>query len=570
MRRSPDSTRRADNRRITWDARIRGRGVAAITSVAIAALVIAGCGGSGSATKGGSGGSDGGGGSAGHGTTLQTAFSFDPGSLDPDIFYGNEGLEVTTSCYDGLLQYQNNTTKIIPDLATSYSVTDGGKTYTFHLRPGVKFSDGTPMNSAAIKFDIQRRAAVNGGPAYMVAPITSIGTPSSTTLVLHLKTPENPFPSWLASPYGLKAISPTAIKQHSLSKKDDGQKWLATHCAGTGPYTLTDVTAGQRYVLAANPNYWGSKPDFTKVDITVIPNFSTQELELKSGALDVMTHGISSTDLPAFENNSSFQVVRLPGISAMNLWINLHSPNLLNPTARKAIGLALDRQHLVQQVYSDNATVYNSFFAPDTLPDKYGYKVPYDAAQAKSIVSKLPASQRSLTLVYTTDDATNQQLAGLMGQELGAAGFKVVLRGVPETEVFNYGTDPESKRPDMLVLPQNPDDASPSSFPQLQWVSTPGAGGFFTPFDPAADKVLESAQQSSNDATATSLYGKAALMYGARTRWCRSQTPRPSSSRARGCRTSASNGKDFGHLISRRCTTADRCERSSRRWRSQT
>ena len=120
---------------------------------------------------------------------------------------------------------------------------------------------------------------------------------------------------------------------------------------------------------------------------------------------------------------------------------------------------------------------------------------------------------RTITLQFTSDDATNQQIAGLMAQQLNTVGFDVDQRGLPETEVFNFTEAPDDRKPDMIVLPQNPDDASPSSFPQLQWVST---GAFFPPIDPAADKVFYRAVENADDDEAIELYGQAADSTGAR------------------------------------------------------
>jgi peptide/nickel transport system substrate-binding protein len=479
------------------------RRAAAASVAAAASLLLCACGGSGTATKAGSG--------TGADRTLRTALSFDPGSLDPDLFYGNEGLMITTACYDGLLAYKNNTTEIEPALAESYKVSNGGRRYTFKLRPNVKFADGTPFDAEAMRYSIERRRKVDGGPAYMVAPITHTSAPDPQTLVIDLKTPINPFTSWLASPYGLKAVNPKLVKANA-NGNDLGKRWLATHCAGTGPYNLTNVKAGQHYELKANPNYWGHKPEFRRVVFAMIPSFSTQALQLRSGDLDMMTHGLTTADVARFESDPKFAVSRLPGISAINLWINLHKPNLKDVEVRKAVGMALDRQTLDRQVYGENAEVYNGVFAPGTLPPEHDYDLPFNLEQAKATMNGVPASKRTVTLQFTSDDATNQQIAGIMAQQLNAAGFKVQQRGLPETEVFNFTDAPESKRPDMIVLPQNPDDASPSSFPQLQWLSGEN-GGFFPPFDPAADKVFFKAVETADDAEAMKLYGQAADMY---------------------------------------------------------
>jgi len=114
---------------------------------------------------------------AGASHTLHTAFSFDQGSLDPDIFYDAEALSITLAVYQGLLQYANNSTPTLePALAESWTESSDGLTYTFHIRPHVLFHDGTPMTSSSWKFDFQRRTGVNGGPAYMVAEVASMST----------------------------------------------------------------------------------------------------------------------------------------------------------------------------------------------------------------------------------------------------------------------------------------------------------------------------------------------------------------------------------------------------------
>ena len=92
---------------------------------------------------------------------------------DPDIFYELEGNSVTTSVYEGLVRYKPNSTVIEGALATKWVISPDGLTYTFTLRPNVKFHDGTPLNSEAMKFSFERRTKVNSAPAYMLADVTS-------------------------------------------------------------------------------------------------------------------------------------------------------------------------------------------------------------------------------------------------------------------------------------------------------------------------------------------------------------------------------------------------------------
>ncbi|MDQ1361077.1 MAG: peptide/nickel transport system substrate-binding protein, partial [Acidimicrobiaceae bacterium] len=118
--------------------------------------------------------------------TLHLAFGADMQVPDPDIFYEIEGNAVMSSIYEGLVKYANGSTKLVPSLATAWTVSPDGMTYTFTLRSGVTFHDGTPFNSTAAAFSFSRRTGVNSAPAYMLADVTSTATPDPQTFVVHL------------------------------------------------------------------------------------------------------------------------------------------------------------------------------------------------------------------------------------------------------------------------------------------------------------------------------------------------------------------------------------------------
>ena len=121
--------------------------------------------------------------------TLNLAFGADMQVPDPDIFYEIEGNAVVTSVYEGLVKYANGSTAIVPALASSWTISPDGKIYTFHLRPGVTFHDGTPVDSAAAAFSFARRTGVNSAPAYMLANVVSTATPDPLTFTVHLNEP---------------------------------------------------------------------------------------------------------------------------------------------------------------------------------------------------------------------------------------------------------------------------------------------------------------------------------------------------------------------------------------------
>ena len=148
-------------------------------------------------------------------SSIRTPMLSDPPPLDPDTFYQPEGLPVMTSAYQGLLHYAPASTTIEVLLATKWTVSPDGLTYTFALRPGVTFADGTPFNSAAAKASFQRRIDMAAGPSYMLAELKDMQTPDPLTFVVTLKKPVAPFLDYLASPYGPLMTSPTAVARHA-------------------------------------------------------------------------------------------------------------------------------------------------------------------------------------------------------------------------------------------------------------------------------------------------------------------------------------------------------------------
>jgi peptide/nickel transport system substrate-binding protein len=123
------------------------------------------------------------------GDALTIPFVADMSAPDPDVFYDVEGDEVTQSVYQGLVRYAPDSTRIVPQLATSWTMSADKRTYTFHLRAGVHFDDGATMTSADVERSFRRRQALNLGSAYMVMGIASISTPTPATFVVHLAKP---------------------------------------------------------------------------------------------------------------------------------------------------------------------------------------------------------------------------------------------------------------------------------------------------------------------------------------------------------------------------------------------
>ncbi len=284
--------------------------------------------------------------------TLNLSFLQDPGQPpDPDVYYAGEGLLLTRNLYQGLLTYKPGTASRVlePELATSWSVSKDGLTYTLQLRHDVMFHDGTPFTSAAIAPDFARRAAVNGGPAYMVSDVASVATPSPYEAVITLKTPNTAFLDYLAAPYGPTMMSPTALAANAGSDSD--QTYLETHDVGTGPYTLAEAKVGVMYQLKAFPQYWGAKPYYTTVNLPVIDDLSTEEIEFNDGQLAAILHDMTTSVIAQYKHKPNVSSYALPSLQSDTAYVNENKGFTTTETNRLAVLEAINVPSLVAGIF---------------------------------------------------------------------------------------------------------------------------------------------------------------------------------------------------------------------------
>lgn len=462
------------------------------TMALLATLVLASC---------GSGAEQDGGDPAATDDTLNLAFFADMTTADPDVFYDIEGLAVMQSVYEGLLQYAPGSTELEGDLAESWDVSEDGLTYTFTLRDGLTFADGTPLDSAALQASFERRVAVEQGPSYMLLGVESYETPDPRTLVINLSEPDVAFLHYLASAWSPKAVNPAILEQHA---EDDAQAYLEENSAGSGPYVLSEFGRGTGYTLTRNENYWGDAPHFATVDIAVTPDVSTQILGVERGDLDMILHGFPLANLGTVQGNADLAVEEFPSLGTTSLYLNEHKPALADVAIREALMRAIDIPTLVQEVYGETAEVPDSAY-PTGLLDPALAPVDYAPEQD---TQALEDSSISLDIVYTPDSSgVQRRLADLMRQRLAAVGVEATPRQVQLGEVFGYREDVENAA-DIYVSTPAPDGAHPDTWGRIVWY-TEGPLNFFNYSNPEVDAALDRGLHETDADAAAEAYGEA-------------------------------------------------------------
>jgi peptide/nickel transport system substrate-binding protein len=411
--------------------------------------------------------------------TLNLSFLQDPGQPpDPDVFYGGEGLLLTRDMYQGLVQYAPNTTsgKILPQLATSWRISPNKLTYTFQLRQGVLFHDGTPFTSAAVGASFARRTAVGSAPAYMVADVASVTTPSPYTAVVTLTQPNSAFLDLLASAWGPVMESPTALTKYAGS--DNDQTYLTTHDIGTGPYALTEAKVGVAYQLKAAAHYWGPTPYYTTVNLPVVDNLSTQEIEFNSGQLAAILHDLTTSAVSQYRTDSKFKFYTFPIPESQTVFLNQNLGFLTSRTNRMALLQAINRPALVAAVFPGRATLATQAGPAHVLPLPYGQQhIAYNPAALKKVVAKLPSSQRTVTIGYDTGLPDDQLLAEQIGAELQAEGLTAKVVGYQTSQIYGWvGSVQASKTqsPNILVNYFTPDADNPYTWTHIEYDPTGG------------------------------------------------------------------------------------------------
>lgn len=421
--------------------RIALRATALLTTIAIA---VTGC----SATSGGASGAqpptDG---------VLKLGFLTDPGQPpDPDIYYAGSGLAITTNVYEGLVRYEagnSSEAKIVPLLAESWDASEDFTQYTFHLRQGVTFHDGTPFTADAVEASIQRRLDVDGGPAYMVQDIAKVDKIDDYTVTITLSAPNSAFLDYLASPYGLRMISPTILTEQAGD--DFAQTYLATHDGGTGPYTLTKAVVDTGYELQAYPGYWdGQTPTFTTIDLPVYAEVSAMQLALEKGDLHAMLGGVPNASRTDYVNSDTLSAYTLPSFQVGVLYMNPNREVLATDAARKALFEGIDWNTLVGQTIAYSGAPAEGNYPKGALPaDVDKRETVYDPDALKAWADTLPAGT-AITIGYNAGISDAEQMSNIIAAQLQALGLAATVAAHQTSEVYSFAND-VTNAPDVFV-----------------------------------------------------------------------------------------------------------------------
>ena len=410
-------------------------------------------------------------------------------TMDPGEAFEISAGEIMGNSYDRLLRYDvNDPSKLIADLAKSWSASSDGKTFTFELKPGLKFASGNPITAEDVAFSFARAVQLDKSPAFI---LTQFGLSKANVaekvkatgpLTLTFETDKSYAPTFV---YNCLTANVASVidKKLVMSKEvngDLGYAWLKTNYAGSGPLKLREWRANEVVALERNDNYWGEKSKMTRVLYRHVKEASSQRLQLEKGDIDI-ARNLSPEDLTALASNKAIKTTSTPKGTVYYIGMNQKNANLATPEVREALKWLVDYNAIGDTLIKNIGIVHQNFMAVGLLgaSKEQPYKLDVDKAKALLAKAGLPNGFK-----LTIDMRTTQPVQGIteaFQQTAKRAGHQIeILPGDGKQTLTKY----RARTHDMYIgqwgadywdphtnatFVQNPDNSDEAKAKPLAW-----------------------------------------------------------------------------------------------------
>ena len=450
-------------------------------------------------------------------TTMVFGTETDPALLDPSLVSDGPSLRVTDQIFQSLVGFKLGTTNVVPKLATSWTTSKNGLAWTFQLRHGVKFSDGTAFDANAVCFNFNRwysfpaplqsnalsyywstvfggfRNPAPGNPGPSASLYKGCKAHGKYSVSLLLTRRSSSFLAAIGLPnFGI--ASPTALKRYNA---DAGTvdatgvfhptgTFATQNPVGTGPYILKSWTVGSKLELVPNPNYWGPKPSLTRVVFVPIGDTAARLQAFQSGEIQGFD-GVNPADFATIKSNSKFKLLQRPPFSVGYIGINQSIPPMNNPLVRQALAYGVDRKTVATSFYAGQGTPANQFlppalfgFAKKGVPD-YSYNPTKSKQLLQQAGLSLPVKidfwyPTNVSRPYMPDPARNFQA---FSASLNDAGFNVVAHSAPWRPDYRAGV--QAGKDQLFLFGWIADFGDPADFLNVHFGSKTAQFGFDNP-----------------------------------------------------------------------------------------
>ncbi len=426
-------------------------------------------------------------------------------TLDPGEAYELSGIEILTNIYDRLLRYEGqDVTKIVGAVAQMPTISADGKTFTFKIKPNLKFHSGAVITAEDCAFSLQRVVQMDKTAAFLLTQfgwnktnVKELVKATGDTLVV--KITEDYAPSLVLNVMTsiVASIVEKKVAMANEANGDFGNTWLKTRSAASGAYRLVSWKANESVSLEANPGYRLVAPIMKRVVVRHVPEPSSQRLQLEKGDIDI-ARDLSPDLVRAIANNKDIKVEEFKGANTFYAAMNMAFEPFKNPKVREAVKMLVDYDGLVNTVLKGKFFVQQSF-----LPVGFMGGAPYkpfklDVAKAKALLAEGGYPNGFALKLSAANSFPSTDIAQSMQQTLGQAGIKVTLDMTErrtntgtfrarkhELLLTQWGPDYFDPHTNADTFAHNPDNSDNPKIKPLAW-----RAGWF---DPAINKAMTDA-----------------------------------------------------------------------------
>lgn len=347
----------------------------------------------------------------------------DLASLDPHIDTDAGTRDVVFNLYEGLVK-PSSTGEMIPAVASDVKISDDAKTYTFTLRDGILFQDGSPVTVDDVKYSLDRYAEKNPGDSSAFSNVSEVAVRDEHTVEIILKEGDSEF---------LPDLDVAIIPR---SNPDP-----AGNPIGTGPFSFASYTPGEQLILTRNEHYWQpGLPHLDEVDFKFVPDVDTEFLDLQAGTIDVMKY-MTSAQVDALGTDSPYQIEEGSMNLVQGMYLSSAYAPLSDTKVRQALCYAVDRDAINQFIFNGKSKIVGSHM----IPAMSAYYNPdcetvysYDPAKAKELLAEAGYPD-GFDLVITVPSAYSQHVdtAQIIVEQLKAVGINASINQVEWTTWLN-------------------------------------------------------------------------------------------------------------------------------------
>ncbi len=436
----------------------------------------------------------------------------EPVTMDPPQITDLNSTRVIKRLFEGLTAQELGTYKIIPGLAQSWDISKDGLTYTFRLRPNVKFHDGAPLTAEAVKFCFDRQLN-DQGPFYatgiypyvkgFLGNVAGGEVVNPTTVQIRLKAPLTPFLQYLAH-HSLYIYSPEALKKWG--------KDVVKHPVGTGPFKLETWEPGVRVVLARNDQYWGGAPKVRQAIYVPIIEAQARLSAIKTGEID-LTMDVPPDSLADLRKDPDVVVAETNSSAVWYVALNTRHSVLKDKRVRQALNYAVQKDAIIRDILKGTAIVATTPLSPVYGPyhEDKTVRYPYDPEKAKALLKEAGYANGFDVTFFVPESGSGMQSPVEMGTVIQANLAAVGVRAKIQTMEWGAYLKKYLDGPDMAEMSWNPSIGDPDHMMYMLLSSDRFPPAFNAGFyqNPRVDELLRKGRTTIEEKERIPLYREA-------------------------------------------------------------